>query len=165
MKIISILISALFSVNTYALSCKGHDFNDYIVNKHILKGNLVNKIEINKESLIYQYFLIEPIHFFTEKTNEKLIVHNIVSKSSLSDKEGQISYNYNYDKILDTTKDYYFFVDKKTNIVQVSHCSSFILETDNLTENFLEHKAISLFNNNKIEVIAKPYKEVKFYIN
>lgn len=159
-KIIFTLFSILFINNAYSMSCSNEKFENFIINTHILKGKIVNKTEIKSGSLVEQYFLIEPIKFFTKETNEKLIVYNIVSKltiaknkmsmQELSDLKG---YDQNYDILLDTSKEYYFFVDKSTNKVTVSHCSSRILEVSNLHKGYLAYKALSLFNTENYPLI------------
>lgn len=159
-----ILFSNLFINNTYAMSCSNPNFEDYIFNTHILKGKITNKTEVESGSMVNQYFLIEPIKFFTKETSEKLIVSNFISKSTITEskmskqelsdlKMEMQGYDYNYDTLLDTSKEYYFFVDKNTNNVTVSPCSSRILDVNKLKKGYLAYKALYLFNTENIPLI------------
>jgi hypothetical protein len=162
-KIIFTLFSILFINNAYSLDCKGSNFTDFITNKHILKGKLTNKTETIDGSWVTQHFLIDPIIFFTKVTDEKLIVSNFVhkltiekskmSKEELDNHYKVFAYNVSYDSVLDTSKEYYFFVDKNTNQVRNEACSPFIIEESKLTEGYLEHKALSLFNTENYPLI------------
>jgi hypothetical protein len=150
-KLIGMMLLFFWSQGASALSCDTASFESYIFGQHIVKARLVNQQDIEYNNMVVnQYFLVEPIVYLTASTQEKLVVKNMITKRSLVSRKASMNgdphgMDNNYDIIIDTSKVYYVFVDKKNHMVETSPCNSRVIREDRLMNHPQAAKAIALF--------------------
>ena len=126
--IISILPIFLYANNNCSENLR---LEDYIKNKHIIKSKIeeVSKYLNENKEIVIEY-KANPIKYYTKKEEFEFIIH-LILQNDLQELNSEVNF--------------YMFIDKETNIIDINECDEFIIKESDLEENSLPYRAINMF--------------------